>query len=354
MKEASHLLTQLIKDEQFPSATAVIVRGNEVVWQESVGVADIESERAASAETIYHLGSVTKLFTAVLLMQLETAGKLTLSDTLVKHLPAVSNSALHPITLQQLVSHTSGLPMMPPIPKMLKAMQTFPPTLESLRQMHFPDVDELLQSLDDVELQAEPGSEVAYSNLGVALLAFVLERVGERPYSQLLHENILNPLNMTSSGLWEEMENHPQLATCYLPFGDPPLAAPPEMKRIKAFVPTGGLCASASDMARFMSAFLREDGTLLPSDKKRQMVTAVQKTEDSRYTDQNVASGVGIGWFLSDFAGATLADHGGADPSTAAYLGIVPVHNIGLFLATNSGKNPAALGETGKNLLKIW
>lgn len=348
-------LRELYESEQLPGVSAVISHHGELIWSQSKGYADLDAGRAADADTVYHLGSLTKVFTAIMLMQLRDAGKLALEDRLDQFVPQVSQAGLPPMTLKQLVSHTSGLPLMPPLEALSRAIEEFPPRLETLRNMTFPGIEEIIAALPQVELAARPGVDVSYSNLGVALLAHAMEHAAGEEYESYVRRRILRPLEMENSGFSASVRRAANRATCYLPFGSPPQPAPFETKLIAGFTPTGGLWSSASDMSRFL-AFLTggEQGAsppVLAPASLRQMVELVASLDSSRYTGALGAGGAGIGWFLSTIQDHLLAEHGGADPSTAAYLAWAPDLELAVFIAANSGQNPAAVAAAGAGLL---
>ncbi len=345
-------LAEAFAREGLPAISAVVVGRGETLWTHSLGHADLSSGRVADENTIYHLGSVTKVFTALLLVQLRDAGRLRLDDPLTRHLPEVA-PLLPPITLRQLASHTSGLPLMPPLDELNRAMQEFPPSLESLEQMTFPSIERILASLPQLGLAFAPGDGVAYSNLGIALLAHALERIAGEPYPDAVTHRLLAPLGMAQSAFSATVREAADRATCYLPFFDPPRPAPFATKLIAGFTPTGALWSSAADMGRFL-AFLtgRESGSpVLARASLLEMVATIRPLETSRHTGADGPAGVGIGWFLSQIEGHQLAEHGGADPSTAAYLAWAPARDVGVFVASNTGRDPPAIAQAGLSLL---
>ncbi|MEM7332481.1 MAG: serine hydrolase domain-containing protein [Chloroflexota bacterium] len=350
-------LREIQSKEEFPSLAAIAVQEDEMVWSGNVGYACLDPKEKASAfTTIYHLGSVTKLFTAVALIKLRDAGNLDLSDTLQKYLPQLTDLKKQAITLRQLVTHSSGLPLMPDNEKLNQMMQEFPPTLESLANAKFPTIDEVLAGLDDDVLVGEPGDQVSYSNLGFALLGHVIELVGKRPYATFIKEEILRPLKMAGTGFWEQLANTDYqefLATCYLPFFDEPTVAPPAMKDAGAFVPAASLWASPFAMGQFIKLFTGASSDLLSKDSIDEMLTLDISTEAARYADSEENSGIGLGWFVSELSGHRVVEHGGADPSTAVHLAIIPEQKCGVFVATNSGQNPAAVAEASYAILSL-
>lgn len=350
-------LHEVYSGQTLPGISATVVHRQEPIWFISHGYASLEAQTPAHAGTVYHLGSLTKVFTALMLMQLRDVGKLQLDDPLDKYLPEVNQGRFPAITLKQLASHTSGFPLMPPLEELASAMQEFPPSMETLRKMAFPPIERIISSLPQVELLFTPGTQVAYSNLGIALLAHALERVTEGEYTGYVERQILHPLGMHDSGFLSTVIRSADLATCYLPYTSPPMAVPMETKMIQGFTPAGGLWSSTDDMARFL-AFLTGPPEaaahpLLSQRSLREMCQLVAPLEKSRHTGATAASDVGIGWFLSHLQGHLLAEHGGADPSTAAYLAWLPALDLAVFIATNTGRNPTAVAVAANSLLEL-
>jgi CubicO group peptidase (beta-lactamase class C family) len=350
------LLDELYSHDQLPGISAIITHYHETIWSKSYGFADLDSKKIADLNTIYHIGSVTKIFTAIMLMQLRDAGKLQLDEPLSRYLPEIQEVTHLPITLKQLTSHTSGLPMMPPIEELSTAMQEFPPSLETLKNMKVPSIEAIINALPQVELLAPPGTQVGYSNLGIALLAHAMERIAGQEYASYIEEQVLRPLSMNQSGFSSAIRDSVNRTVCYLPFSSPPEAAPFETKMIAGFVPAGALWSSANDMGRFLT-FLTNPQQMdalspISSSSLNAMYQMIAPLEASRYTEAVTDSGVGTGWFLSRIQNHLLAEHGGADPSTSAYLAWVPELNLATFIAANTGKNPTSIAVAATNLLE--
>lgn len=350
------LITKLMEDEGLPSVGAAVVQDGKPMAAQAVGMANLASSQSATVSTIYHLGSVTKIFTAVHLTQLQHEQKISLDAPITDYLPELKAFALPPISLKQLVSHTSGLPLMPPLPELDEMMAQFPPSLEMMAAIQFPTIERIIEAVANVELIGQPNEQVSYSNLGVALLAEAMRRATGVPYREAIRQRILQPLGMSDSGFLEDVVAHPSAAINYLPFFDPPQPAPEAMKRIGGFEPTGGIWASVNDMVRFMQ-FLTSDMPNAPLERPflLQMTELIAQQDGPRYTEggeETAVSGVGIGWFLTQHNGEWVAEHGGADPGTAVHLAWMPHKNRASFIATNTGQNPAAIAEANHQLLQ--
>ncbi len=161
-----------------PSVSASVFRGDELVWQQALGLADVEAGTAASADTQYRIGSITKTFTAVGILQLRDAGELSLDDPLTTYLP----ESAHGPTLGRMLAHSSGLQREPPG--------------EIWETMQAPSREELLAGTADAEQVLDPGSWWHYSNLAFALLGEVVARAHGGTWEEALQANILDPLGL--------------------------------------------------------------------------------------------------------------------------------------------------------------
>ena len=175
-------LGRLVRAEQaarrLPSVTAAVVRDGEIIWREAVGLASIGRDRAATVDTQYRLGSITKTFTAVAVMQLRDAGELDLDDQLDKHI----TGAAHALTIRRLLSHLSGIQR--EVPGAAWETHRFEPS------------EKLLDALAAADRVLPPGRRWHYSNLAFAVLGQLIEQLAGMRYEQYLHERILGPLGI--------------------------------------------------------------------------------------------------------------------------------------------------------------
>ena len=161
-----------------PSVSASVFRGDELLWQESLGLADVEASAEATPETQYRIGSITKTFTAVGVLQLRDAGELSLDDPLTRFLP----ESAHGPTIGRMLAHSSGLQREPPG--------------EIWETMQAPNREELLSGTADAEQVLEPGSWWHYSNLAFALLGEVVARAHGGTWEEALQARVLDPLGL--------------------------------------------------------------------------------------------------------------------------------------------------------------
>jgi CubicO group peptidase (beta-lactamase class C family) len=180
VRDLRHRILRVQKDQRLPSVSAAVARNGGLLWNEAVGVADEDADAAATPDTQYRVGSITKTFTAAAIMQLRDAGELGLDDRLGDHIP----EAAHPgPTIRRMLSHHSGLQR--------------EPAGDLWETMQAPTVDDLLSGLVEAEQVLQPGTHFHYSNLAFALLGEVVARRSGQPYVEYVQERILNPLGLS-------------------------------------------------------------------------------------------------------------------------------------------------------------
>jgi CubicO group peptidase (beta-lactamase class C family) len=164
-----------------------VVRGRDTIVMKGYGMADVENEVPATAQTVYRIGSVTKQFTSVALMQLVQQGKLSLDDEITKYVP---NAPVHgrKILVRHLMNHTSGIPSYTDVGPIFGRV---------MRQdlAH----DSLLAVVRDDSLQFEPGSHFYYNNTGYYLLGMIIEKVTGKKYGEYVQEALFTPNGLTST-----------------------------------------------------------------------------------------------------------------------------------------------------------
>jgi CubicO group peptidase (beta-lactamase class C family) len=173
-----------------PGASLLVVRDGRPVIRRSYGRANLEDRIAATPETNYRLASVTKQFTATAILLLAEDGKLSLDDRVKKWLPSLP-AAADPVTIEHLLTHTSGI---------VDYEDVIPSGTTT--QLHDADVLPLLEPHDSTYFK--PGSSYRYSNSGYALLALIVERASEKSFAAFLRERIFIPLGMAHTIAYEE------------------------------------------------------------------------------------------------------------------------------------------------------
>jgi len=167
--------------------TVLVAKDGKIVLNKGYGIADAVSKRMLEANTPLQIGSITKQFTAVAILQLQEAGKLSVQDKIIKFFPEVANG--NKITIHNLLTHTSGL---------------YNYTRDSVFWLHEVDQsfshEKMISRFATKPLDFEPGTKYSYSNSGYLLLGYIIEKVSGQSYEQYIRKNIFQPLGMNSSG----------------------------------------------------------------------------------------------------------------------------------------------------------
>src|SRR6266581_3350972 len=188
------MIRQEMDDKQLPAFSIALVDGNQIVWAQGFGYQDPDKKIPATAHTVYRVGSVSKLFTDIGIMQMVEAGKINLDAPVSQYIPDFhpQNPFSSPITLRELMSHRSGLLREPPIGNYFDPSE---PTLQAT-----------VRSMNSTELVYEPGTHLKYSNAGIAVVGYTLEEMNHQLFPEYLKQAVLRPLGMNASAFAPEQE----------------------------------------------------------------------------------------------------------------------------------------------------
>jgi CubicO group peptidase (beta-lactamase class C family) len=231
------------------SITVGVIASSQLVWTRSVGFADMKARRLANRNTVYRIGSITKPFTAVMLMQLVAAGRVQLSDPVERYLPEVKQigakpQGAPPFTFLQLATMTAGLAREPDD---AGPFWTGPVSAWEKK---------LLAALPHTRYTSFPGTEYSYSNIGYAILGAALARVAGQPYTDWERSHVFRPLGMERTRFEIDATIESDLAVGYQVNGDGTLddqTAAQEARDGRGYkVPNGAIFTTVDDLARFV------------------------------------------------------------------------------------------------------
>jgi CubicO group peptidase (beta-lactamase class C family) len=305
-------------EQRLPSIAASVFHGGDIVWQDSIGLADVEAGRATSPETQYRIGSITKTFTAVGILQLRDAGELSLDDALTEHIP----ESAHGPTLGRMLSHVSGLQREPPG--------------EIWETLEAPSREELVARTADAEQLLAPGAWWHYSNLAFALLGEVVARRTGGTWEDALRARVLAPLGLDRTT--PEAEEPSARGYFVEPYTDAiRLERDPDMGGSGAL---GKLWSTVVDLARW-GAFLAKGDDRVLSARTLEEMSHVRTMVDH----EGWSVGWGLGLTLSRSGEHLFVGHGGAMPGHLAGLVVNRKTGIGSAVLTNTsaGGKPEAL-----------
>jgi CubicO group peptidase (beta-lactamase class C family) len=338
--ELEAYLNQLVKSGSPPGLSLVVVKDGQIVYNNAFGYADQPRNIKATPETVYHWWSMTKIPTAVAIMQLQEQGKIDLDEPVEKYLPwfdVIYPSAQSPIiTIRNLLQHTSGLP--DTIPAMVGWVHydDETPNQTEIVKKQFPKFNKLKFML---------GSKAVYSNLNYLVLGAIIESVSGQTYEAYIIQNILQPLGMSHTNFvyTPEMANHEAAGT--LPVAHlytallPTILNPRELIRERQgkflwlnrvyidATPSTGLIGSALDAARLMIAYLNH-GSL---DGK----SILSPESISLLTNTTPIDGHGLGWFVYETKNERYLEHAGGGPGFATIMRLYPDTGLGIAILSN-------------------
>lgn len=347
-----------LEQRKMPGAGVFVRRGSEVLFDEGVGYADREAGRQVTTETIFGIGSVTKCFTTVAIMQLVDADKLKVTDRACDYLPKFERSGdtdLSGITLHHLMTNSSGLPPLPFLAQALVRSYKAEVSKELLKI----DVEKLPEPIDTadelveaiaaagIELLAPPGETFSYSNDGFAMLGRIVELVSGATYDDYVHTNILEPLGMTRSLLdAERLPAMGDVAELYSYIdGFERVERTPGWWAAPSMTSAGFLKSTAGDMGRYAELFFGNRPDLLSPESVAAMTHPhVVTGGDGRY--------YGYGLMVQpDYHGRKMVEHGGNIKGVAAYFTMFPEEQIVSVVLNNiTGGPTGGLALAGANL----
>jgi CubicO group peptidase (beta-lactamase class C family)/D-alanyl-D-alanine dipeptidase len=306
-----------MRDKDLPAVSIALVDGDRIVWARGFGEADPVRHVPATAETVYRVGSVSKLFTDIGIMQLVEQRRVDLDAPVSRYIPDFhpTNPFGIPITLRQLTSHRSGLVREPPVG------HYFDSTSPSLRAT--------VVSLDSTTLIYPPGTHTKYSNAGVATAGYVLERLGHRSFPAYLADHVLAPLGMDESAFELTPSLRSRLATGYMWTYDGRRFAAPTFQFGES--PAGSLYTTVTDLSRFMSAmFARGQG----AHARLLRPETVEAMWVPQFAQPGSRTGYGIGFGVDTLGGHRKVGHGGAIYGFATQLTMLPDQRLGVAVVT--------------------
>lgn len=337
-------ITWLIRKEMSKNnvqgLSIALVDDQQVVWAEGFGYADTAARLPATADTVYRIGSVSKLFTSTAAMQLVEQGRLDLDAPLATYIPdfslrsRFSNAA--PITLRSIMTHHSGIPS-----DYAKGMWTRQPQ----------PISSLPALIRDEYAAFPPDTVLSYSNLGMSLLGLAVQNVSGQEFAGYMQQALLSPLGMQHSAFSPGIGSAAPAARAYSGSDEKP--EPPLRD-----MPAGGLNASVNDMSRFIRMILAEGEFNGQRIIKPETVREMLRPQNSSVAlDQGFR--IGLGWMLDGLGGiniknvGTVAHHSGATLYHRAQLVVLPQVKLGVIVLSNSNSAQGLVNTISTEALKL-
>jgi CubicO group peptidase (beta-lactamase class C family) len=322
----------LLKAHHIPGVTVAMVKDGRVILSKGYGYADIDERRpVVSSQTLFRVGSVSKLFIWTAAMQLVEEGKLDLDADINTYLKGFQIPATYskPITFKDLMAHTPGFE------DLAIGGSVFVRNATDIIPL-----DEYLVEKMPARVRP-PGELTAYSNYGSALAAYIIEQVSGVPFDKYVEENILQPLGMNNTTFDQPLPSRlaSNMSNGYVYSNNAYTAEPFEY--LQAW-PAGSVSSTSEDMAKFMIAHLQNgqygDSRILQEATAEQMHSRL-------FTNDPKVNGMAYGFWEMNRDNPRAIGHGGDTILFHTLLVLIPESNLGLFVSSNEQASEPAVYE---------
>ncbi len=323
-----------MREYGIPGLSLAVVRDGKIIHLKGYGIANLELSVPVTEQTSFGIMSITKTFTAILTLALVEDGRLSLDDPISKHLidlPAI----WQPITVRQLLTHTSG------IPSFATSDKDPCPVGKEPRSYTREDV---LKEVSCFPLEFTPGERFAYGDTNYHLLGMIVERVSGKPYETFLRERVLGPLGMKDTRSTNYTDLIPNRANGYsLRDGVVKNAGRFEIDEFA----NGGLISTAIDMAKFEGAFSTE--------KVLKRKTLERMWTNAKLNNGETVQQYGLGLGLTPFRGRKRIGHtGGGGLGFATAFTYFPAERISVVLLSNADQPGGRIGELANEIAAMY
>ncbi|HUQ84064.1 MAG TPA: serine hydrolase domain-containing protein [Gemmatimonadaceae bacterium] len=318
-RAADSLADAAVRSGNVAALSIAVVRGSDTVVMKGYGLANVENDVAATAQTVYRIGSVTKQFTSVTIMRLVEQGKLSLDDDVTKYVPTAPTQGRR-ILVRHLLNHTSGIP----------SYTDVGPEFGRKSRLDLPQ-DSLLAIVRNDSLQFDPGTHFYYNNTGYFLLGMIIEKVTGKPYGEYLRDSLFVPNGLASTiycsngpiikrrASGYDRGRNGLVNTDYLSM-DLPYAA-------------GSLCSTIGDLTKWTA--LLHSGKLVKASSFAAMTTPVKLTSGR-------AMSYGFGLSADTLGSHRRIHHGGGINGFISELAYYPNDSLTIVVLANTSPAPSS------------
>jgi D-alanyl-D-alanine carboxypeptidase len=304
------LVNDALKEGPVAAISVAVVRGRDTVVMKGYGFADVENEVPATPQTVYRIGSITKQFTAAAVLQLIEQGRLSLDDSIAKHLPIVP-AGWRRVPVRQLLNHTSGIP----------SYTSAGPRWASRMRLDLPH-DTLIGIVAADSMDFAPGSQWRYNNTGYYLLGMLIERITGRPYAEVVRERLVSPLGLRATMYCDIRPIIKRRAQGYQVGPDDKLVNADPLSMTQPFS-AGALCSTVGDLVAWQRT--------LAAGRIVKPASYVAMT-----TPEKVAGTYGYGLVMDSLGGRPRVQHGGGINGFNSMLQYFPSDTLSIAVLANT------------------
>lgn len=316
-----------------PGLSVTVVKDDKTVYQKGFGYSDIESQKKIDSKSLFEIGSNSKAFTALGILALEKEGLINLEDEVTKYIPWLKvkykgNEVR--ITLEQLLHHTSGIP------------------LESIERIPVSDnenaLEDTVKTLVNIELDSKPGEKFQYATINYDVLGLVIQLVKGTSYEKYIKENVLKPMGLKNTYLYKNDIVNEQIANGYkLEWLKPKIYDAPVYR---GNMPAGYITSNGEDMAKWLKIQI---GTLDGYQFNKDIIEESHKA-NRRVEPLEDGSSYAAGWFVYQRGGGEIS-HDGSNPNYSSFIVFRPDEKTGVAVLSNV--NSAYVSAIGQGINEI-
>jgi CubicO group peptidase (beta-lactamase class C family) len=305
-----------------PGCAALVAIKGQIVYKKAFGMANLELNVPMQPDMVFRIGSITKQFTAIAILQLMEQGKLSLQDEITKFIPDYPTQA-YKITIEHLLTHTSGIKSLTNVPEFGKYIK------EDLKPA------EVLEKFKNQPMEFAPGTKFNYNNSGFFLLGYIIEKITGKTYQEYIEENFFKPLGMTNSLYGSDKKIIKNRAYGYQPDGDG-FANADYLSMLLPYS-AGSIMSTVEDLYKWNRALISYK-------------LVKKETLEKAFTEYKLTNGkgtsYGYGWFLSKLQGSPTIEHGGGINGYLTDAIYLPAEDVFVAVFSNStGKSPDLVSE---------
>lgn len=336
-EQLDELIKEQVVDKRLPALSIALVDDQKIVWSKGYGFQDAAKKIPATPDTVYRVGSVSKLFTDVAIMQLVEQGKLDL-DAPVKSYYAGFAPKLQPehkpITLRMLMAHRSGLMREPPVGNY------FDPDEPTLMKS--------IYSINGIDVVYRPGDKLKYSNAAIGLVGYVLQKRVHEKFEPYVQRTVLDALGMTKSSFEPTPAVKEKLADAVMwSYHGREFPAPTfEL----GTAPAGCMYSSVNELAKFASCLFAGGKA---GDKQILKPETIKEMFTPQFAGKDEKTGFGLGFFVSELDGKRKVGHGGAIYGFATDWAALPDEKLGVIVVCSRDVANATISRISEETLKL-
>ncbi len=321
-----------ISETKIPGLSIAILEGNKIIYARGFGFRDLSSGLPATPRTLYGIGSVTKSFTAIAIMQLVEEGKIDLDDPVEKYIPVKLRPFGETVLIHHLLTHSSGVPA-------LAYAEAFIRGVLGLDHHWLPvsSPQDIIAFMRDAEKWAvsRPGEDFFYLNEGYVLLGYIISKLSGVSYEEYIKERIFEPLKMNRTFFSKsDVEDDEDRATAYI--------VDREEKHIPSTFPfgitsDGGIISNVIDLSNYIKMHINKGRFGKAKIVSSETLELMEKTHIHLPYQVFEGESYGYGWMITpNFHGYRLVGHGGSVLVYTAYVGYIPEKKVGVAVLANA------------------